>query len=99
MINLDKYLDQAIEFQLGGESIHVKQPSARVTKQIAKLESEINNENYLTTRCEITSLILNANTENKTFTKTEIDKIPFKVQDIIAQEVAVMKFTADNDPN
>lgn len=99
MIDLDKYLDQTIAFKLKGETINVKQPTALATKKISKLEREINNKNYLDTRCEITRIILNSNAEERVFTVAEIDAIPFKVQDIISAEIATMKAEADNDPN
>jgi len=99
MIDLDKYLDQTIEFKIKGEVIKVKQPTAFATKKIAQLEKKITDENYLDTRCEITGIILNSNVEGKIFTVEEIEALPFKVQEIISVQIATMKFEADNDPN
>lgn len=99
MIDLDKYLNATIEFKLDGQIIRVKQPTALATKKIGNLEAGAVEENYLDSRCEITQIILNNNEDGKKFTVNEVEKIPFKVQDLIIKKISEMVFEAENDPN
>lgn len=99
MIDLDKYLNIAVEFKLNGELLNVKLPSAAATKQIGKLEESITEENYLDVRCKITQIILNSNEEGKAFTPDEIEEIPFKVQNLIATQMAEIQVEVESDPN
>ncbi|WP_404988169.1 hypothetical protein [Clostridium culturomicium] len=99
MLDLDKYLKQGIEIKLNGEVIEVLQPTARMTKEISKLEKEITEENYLDIKSKIAHLVLNNNNLCKEFTINEVDNIPYKLQDLIIKEVTSMVYKADNDPN
>lgn len=99
MINLDKYLNQSIDMKFNGEVISVLQPSAGMTKEISKMENEINEENYLDIKSKVVHKLLNNNASSKKFTLEEVDKIPFKLQDLITKEVTSMVYKADKDPN
>lgn len=99
MLDLDKYLNITMEIKLNGNVLNIKQPSARTTKEIGKLESGMTEENCLDVKGKITQLILNNNEEGMKFTKEDIEEIPFKIQDVIVRKVAEMKFEVDTDPN
>lgn len=99
MLDLDKYLKQGVEVKINGEVIEILQPSARMTKEIGQLEKDITEENYLDIKSKVTYKLLNNNASGKKFTIDEVDKIPFKLQDLITKEVTSMIYKADNDPN
>jgi len=99
MLDLDKYLKQGGEVKINGEVIEILQPSARMTKEIGQLEKDITEENYLDIKSKVTYKLLNNNASDKKFTIEEVDKIPFKLQDLITKEVTSMIYKADNDPN
>lgn len=99
MLDLDKYLKQSVEVKINGEVIEILQPSARMTKEIGKLEKGITEENYLDIKSKVTYKLLNNNSLGKKFTIEEVDNIPFKLQDLITKEVTSMVYKADKDPN
>lgn len=99
MLDLDKYLKQSVEIKINGEVIEILQPSARMTKEIGQLEKDITEENYLDIKSKVTHKLLNNNASGRKFTIEEVDKIPFKLQDLITKEVTSMVYKADNDPN
>ncbi|MGL4730326.1 MAG: hypothetical protein ACRCW0_01925 [Clostridium sp.] len=99
MLNLDKYLNQSIQIKINDEVINILQPSASMTRKIAELEKNMTEENYLDSKSQRTHMILNNNSSNKKFTSEEIDKIPYKVQDLIMEEITNMIYEADKDPN
>ncbi len=99
MLDLDKYLKQSVEVKINGEVIEILQPSARMTKEIGKLEKDITEENYLDIKSKVTHKLLNNNDSGKKFTIEEVDNIPFKLQDLITKEVTSMVYKADKDPN
>lgn len=99
MLNLDKYLKQTVEIKLNNEVIEILQPTAKMTKEIGKLENCITEENYLEIKSKVALLLLNNNCSNKKFTLEEVDQIPYKLQDLITKEITNMIYKADNDPN
>lgn len=99
MINIDDYLNIGVEVKINSEVIEVLQPTAKMTKEINKLEKEINEGNYLDVKSKITSIILNNNKQRKKFEDNDIDKLPYKLQDLIIKEVTKLVYKADNDPN
>lgn len=99
MINIDDYLNIGVEVKINSEVIEVLQPTARMTKEINKLEKEITEENYLDIKSRVALLILNNNKQKREFKIADIDKIPYKLQDLIIQEVTKLVYKADNDPN
>ncbi|MHC1723978.1 MAG: hypothetical protein AB9836_12335 [Aminipila sp.] len=99
MVDIDKYMNIAEEFVFKGKKLHVKQPSAKATKEIGKLETAMNEDNALEMKCKITQIVLNNNEEGVNFAIEEVEEIPFKVQDVIIRKITEMKMQADNDPN
>ncbi|MFR4584644.1 hypothetical protein [Clostridium cadaveris] len=99
MINLDKYLNKSVEIKLKGKVIEILQPSAKMTKEIGKLEKEITEENYLEIKSKIAYKLLNNNASNRKFSMEEIDEIPYKLQDLVIHEITNMIYEAENDPN
>lgn len=99
MLDLDKYLKQSVEIKLNGDVIEVLQPTAHMTKEINKMEKGITEENYLDIKSKVMLILLNNNDSNKKFTIEEVDKIPYKVQDLITKEITSMVYRADKDPN
>lgn len=99
MIDIDKYLKQSVDLRVNGEVIEVLQPTARTTKEIAELERDVTEENYLDIKSKVTRIILNNNSSNKKLSEEEIDRIPFKLQDLIIKEVTSLIYKADKDPN
>lgn len=99
MLDLDKYLKQSVEIKLNGEVIEVLQPTAKMTKEIGRLEENITEENYLNIKSKVAHIILNNNNSKKEFTLDDIDNIPYKLQDLIIKEVTDMVYEAENDPN
>lgn len=99
MLDLDKYLNQGLDIKINGEVVSVKQPTAAMVKEIRKIENSTNGKNDLDNKSKITQLLLDNNTSGKKFTIEDVDKIPFKVQDIIMGEIFKFIAEADNDPN
>ncbi len=99
MLDLDKYLKQSVEVKINGEVIEILQPTAKMTKEIGRIEKDITEENYLDIKSKVTCELLNNNASGKKFTIEEVDNIPFKLQDLITKEVTSMVYKADKDPN
>lgn len=99
MINIDKYLNVNLEMQINGEVIYIKQPSAKITREISEIEKDMTTDNYLEIKSKICLILLNNNSNNKIFTIEDLDNIPYKVQDIIINKIIKMVVDADNDPN
>ena len=99
MLDLDKYLKQSVEIKLNGEVIEILQPTAKMTKEIGKLEKDITEENYLEVKSKVALMLLNNNSSNKKFTIEEVDQIPYKLQDLVIHEITNMIYEAENDPN
>lgn len=99
MINIDDYLNIGVEVKINGEVIEVLQPTARMTKEINKMEKEITEENYLEIKSKVALMILNNNKQKKKFKIEDVDSIPYKLQDLIIQKVTELVYKADIDPN
>lgn len=107
MLDLDKYINaKTVDFKLGGRVLHVKMPSARLTMEISRLETEAeeagktdNSQVQIETQCKVLRMILNNNTDGIELTETEIEDIPVKVQLLIAEKIGRMKMELENDPN
>lgn len=99
MINIDNYLNIGVEVKINGEVIEVLQPTAKMTKDINKLEKEMTEENYLEIKSKVALMILNNNKQKKILKDTDIDNIPYKLQDFTIKEVMKLVYKADNDPN
>ncbi|CDG02097.1 Hypothetical Uncharacterized protein [Clostridium chauvoei JF4335] len=99
MLDLDKYLKQSIDIKINGEVLEILQPTAKMTKEIGKLERDVTEDNYLEIKSKTTHLILNNNNSNKKLTLEDIDNIPYKLQDLIIKELTNMVYEANNDPN
>ena len=99
MLDLDKYLNQGLDIKIDDKVVTVKQPTAAMVKEIRKIENTTTEKNDLDNKTKITQLLLDNNTSGKKFSSGEVDKIPFKVQDIIIAEIFKFVAEADNDPN
>lgn len=99
MIDIDYLLDKTIDIKFKGKVYKIKQPTAKTTKKIARLEAGIDKKNYLDVRTEITKLVLDNNTEGKIFTSDEIDEIPVTIQNKIQEEIANLVKSLDESPN
>ncbi|MDB1935273.1 hypothetical protein PMY12_18535 [Clostridium tertium] len=99
MINIDDYLNIGVEVKINGEVIEVLQPTAKMTKEINKMEKEMTEENYLEIKSKVALMILNNNKQKKIFKDNDIDNIPYKLQDFIIKEIMKLVYKADNDPN
>ena len=65
MINIDKYLNVNLEMQINGEVIYIKQPSAKITREISEIEKDMTTDNYLEIKSKICLILLNNNSNNK----------------------------------
>ena len=99
MINLDEYINDGIKVKLNGKEVTVKQLTARLAKEINKLESGINEENSYETRAKVTMKFLNNNVEGVLFTEKDIENIPVKLQTTICSEVSKFVYDLKNNPN
>lgn len=99
MIDIDKYINLGIEMKVLGNQITIKQPSAKLTREINAMEKDMTDENYLEIRENITLKILNNNAEEIKFTKAGVAEIPFKLQILITNELTKMVYKIENDPN
>lgn len=99
MIDIDKYLNVTTEIRILGKNVNVKQPSAKLTKEISIIEEDINQNNFLELKSKIVAMLLNNNTDGYKFTVEDLDEIPYKLQDLIIKEITSMVVKADNDPN
>lgn len=98
-IDIDEYIDKTIKIKFKDKMLEVKEPSARLTKQLIALEASIQEENALDVQEETVRLILNNNKNGVEFTKDDIEDIPFKVQKIILGKIKTMRERAEKDPN
>ena len=99
IIDIDEYIDKTIKVKFKGKTIDVKEPSARLTKQLIALEASITEENALDIHEETVMMILNNNKNDVEFTKEDIEDMPFKVQKIILRKIKTMRERIDTDPN
>ena len=99
MIDIDKYINLGIEMKVLGKEITIKQPSAKLTREINAMEKNMTDENYLEIREDVTLKILNNNVEEIKFTKVEVAEIPFKLQTLITNELAKVVYEIENNPN
>lgn len=93
--DLDKYINGTLEVKIGGETISIKQPSAKQTMAISALEKNDTLEN----KCKITAILLNNNTNDKKFTQEEIERIPFSAHNALIMAVISMRVEQEKDPN
>ncbi len=102
MINLNDYINKTVDFEIEKEKIHVKLPTCGILAQIIKLEngddSAIPGEDYkIKQKC--VQLLLNNNTEGRTFSDEEMDALPSDAVMAIYTNVMAGKLEADFDPN
>jgi hypothetical protein len=99
MIDIDKYINLGIEMKVLGKEITIKQPSAKLTREINAMEKDMTEENYLDIREDVTLKILNNNVEGIILTKEGVAEIPFKLQTLITNELAKVVYEIENNPN
>lgn len=99
MINLDEYINDGIKVKLNGKEVTVKQLTARLAKEINKLEAGMNEENSYEIRAKVTLKFLNNNVEGVLFTEKDIENIPVKLQTTICGEVSKFVYDLKNNPN
>lgn len=99
MLDLDRYLKESLDVKIKGKVVEVLQPTAKMTKEINRLERDMNEDNYLEIKGKVALKILNNNESGEKFTLEDIDNIPFKLTDFLIKELTSMVYKADNDPN
>lgn len=96
-IDIDKYIDESVKIKFKDKVLDVKEPSARLTKELINLEKSITNENALDIQEETVRLILNNNKNGIELTTEDIKEIPYKVQKIILREIKTMRERVEPD--
>lgn len=99
MINLDEYINDGVKVKLSGKEVTVKQLTARLAKEVNKLESVMDAENSYETRANVTLKFLNNNVEGVLFTESDIENMPVKLQTTICNEVSKFVYDISNNPN
>lgn len=99
MINLDKYIEEGIQVKLRGKEVTILQLTAKLSREVGKLESNIDKGDGYDNRAQITLKILNNNKEGIKFTQEDVDAIPVKLQVAIGNEIAKFTYQLMNDPN
>ena len=96
-IDIDKYIDESVKIKFKDKVLDVKEPSARLTKELINLEKSITNENALDIQEETVRLILNNNKNGIELTTEDIKEIPYKVQKIILRKIKTMRERVEPD--
>lgn len=99
MLDLDKYINNCKEVRLFGETIHVQEPTLAMIEKIDKIEEDLSEENLRDKRFQVAMLMINFNREGREYTEKELKKLPFEAIAAIVEEIGMMRFMADMDPN
>lgn len=99
MLDLDKYINNCKEVKLFGETIHVKEPTLAMIEEIDKIEEDLSDENLRDKRFQVAMLMINFNQEDRKYTEKELKKMPFEAVAALVEEIGMMRFMADIDPN
>lgn len=99
MLDLDKYLDNSVEMQIGGEVLHVLQPTIGMVDKIDRIEDGMNGKNVREKRVEVVLLMLNHNKEKREFCKEELYGWTMEALVKVITEMSLLRYEAEKDPN
>lgn len=99
MLDLDKYINNSTEIKIGGEIIHVKQPTVAMIDKIDVLEKDITEENVRAKRIETVSLLLNHNEENKKFAIKDLLNWTNEALMKVIATMSLLRYETETDPN
>lgn len=99
MLDLDKYINNNVEMKIGGEVIHVKQPSIGMIDRIEAIELDLNEDNAMEKRLEIAVLMLNNNEEGRTFAKEDLRNWTQEAMLKVITTISKLRYEAETDPN
>lgn len=99
MIDLDRYINRTIEFQLNGELIKVQELTPSMFKKVSDYEMTEDPKKIYEKQTGLVTEMLNRNTSGKKFTEKDIEKLPQSVVNKIY--ISIVNFTKEplNDPN
>ena len=99
LIDLDKYINRTIEFQLNGELIKVQELTPSMFKKVSSYEMTEDPEKVYEKQVELVTEMLNRNTSGKKFTTKDLEKLPQSAVNKIY--ISIVSFTKEplNDPN
>lgn len=99
MIDITKYLEKSIQFNINGEVIDVLEPNVKLRKQVIKLYNGTEEKDYLDINSKLTQIFLNNNKNNRIFTVEEVEAFPERVHVLIINEINKMLNQTEQDPN
>lgn len=99
MLDLDKYLDNSVEMRIGGEVIHVMQPTLRMIDKIDMIESDLTEDNIRGKQLETAVLFLNHNKEGRKFEKQDLCEWTIDAITKFITTMSILRYEAESDPN
>ena len=99
MLDLDKYLDNSVEMRIGGEVIHVMQPTLRMIDKIDMIESDLTEDNIRGKQLETAVLFLNHNKEGRKFEKQDLCEWTIDAITKVITTMSILRYEAETDPN
>lgn len=99
MLDLDKYINNNTEMKIGGEILHVKQPTLAIVDKIAALEKDITEENVRDKRIETVLIMINHNEENKKFTAKDLMNWTNEALIKVITTMSLLRYETETDPN
>ncbi|MEW8955761.1 hypothetical protein [Clostridium sp.] len=99
MIDLDRYINRTIEFQLNGELIRVQELTPAMFRKVSEYEMTEDPKKIYEKQVELVTEMLNRNTSGNKFTAKDIEKLPQSVVNKLY--ISIVSFTKEplNDPN
>ena len=92
MLDLDKYLDNSVEMRIGGEVIHVMQPTLRMIDKVDMIEKDLTEDNINDKRMDVAILFLK-------FEKLDLYDWTTDAITNVINTMSVLRYEAESDPN
>ncbi len=99
MLDLDKYLYNSVEMRIGGEVIHVMQPTLRMIDKVDMIEKDLTEDNINDKRMDVAILFLNHNKEGRKFEKQDLYDWTTDAITNVINTMSVLRYEAESDPN
>lgn len=99
MLDLDKYINNNVEMKIGGDVLHVIQPSVEMIDKIDTIEKDMTEENIREKRIEVVCMMLNHNMEGAKIKKESLYKWTQEALMKVITTMSLLRYEADTDPN
>lgn len=99
MLDLDKYVNNALEIKVFGKKYNIMEPTMEMLMEIDKVETDLTKDNLHEKRLAVLELLINYNKEKRIFERSELVTLPFEAISRLIGALSLMRYEADNDPN